>query len=199
MTKGNDTRTTIVRRALREASRSGLEGISIGALAKTLEMSKSGLFAHFGSKDGLQKAVLELGADLFVTKVVQPATKEPRGLPRVQALFDNWLRWTDSEVVPGGCLFMSSTFELDDRPGPARDVLAVLMRAFRTTLARAAAIAAEEGHFRADLDLDQFAFQMHALLLAHQVEARLFRSPDATALARRSFQSLLMTASPQSH
>lgn len=196
MTKGDDTRTTIVRRALREASRCGLEGLSIGGLAKTMDMSKSGLFAHFGSKDGLQKAVLELGSELFVAKIVRPATKKARGLPRVQALFDNWLQWTESEVVPGGCLFMSATFELDDRPGPARDVLAVTMRDFRTTLARAAAIAVEEGHFQAELDLDQFAFQMHAILLAHQVEARLFRSANATQLARQAFQSLLSTATP---
>ena len=194
MAKGDDTRAMIVRRALREASSRGLEGLSIGSLAKTLDMSKSGLFAHFGSKDGLQKAVLELGSELFVAKIVRPATARPRGLPRVQALFDNWLTWTQSEVVPGGCLFMSATFELDDRPGPARDVLAVTMRQFRTTLARAAAIAVEEGHFRQDLDLDQFAFQMHAILLAHQVEARLFRSPDAADVARRSFDNLLSTA-----
>ncbi len=196
MAKGKTTRSMIVRSALREASSQGLEGISIGALAKKLDMSKSGLFAHFGSKDGLQKAVLELGAELFVAKVVRPATTKERGLPRVVALFDNWLEWTDSEVVPGGCLFMSSTFELDDRPGLARDVLAVTMREFRNTLARAAAIAVEEGHFRTDLDLAQFAFQMHAILLAHQVEARLFRSPDASDIARKAFESLLSTATP---
>ncbi|NCG20319.1 MAG: TetR family transcriptional regulator [Rhodobacterales bacterium] len=194
MSKGKQTRDHILLQALSEASRFGLEGLSIGTLARDVGMSKSGLFAHFGSKSGLQNSVVQLASDLFVDAVFRPAVKLPPGEPRVQAMFDNWIAWASSPTVPGGCLFMSSSFEFDDRPGPVRDNLVVQISQLHDTLKRATAIAIEEGHFRSDLDISQFAFQWHSLMLGFHVQARLFRAPNANNVVGRAFESLLATA-----
>lgn len=194
MSKGRQTREQILRRALSEASRFGLEGLSIGALAKDIGMSKSGLFSHFGSKEGLQISVLHRAADLYVERVVVPATKEPRGEPRVRALFANWLDWDDSMAVPGGCLFMSASFEFEDRPGPVRQTVVALIQMLQDALRRAAAISVEEAHFRDDLDLDRFAFQWHSLLLGYHVQSRLLHHPDAREIVTTSFDRLVRSA-----
>ena len=119
--RGTRTREAILARAVAVASEQGLEGLSIGALADDLGMSKSGLFAHFRSKEGLQIAILEMAGARMVDEVVRPALAAPRGEPRVRALFDRWLAWEQSPSLPGGCPFMAASFELDDRPGPVRD------------------------------------------------------------------------------
>jgi len=194
MSKGDTTRNQILRRAMSEASRFGLEGVSIGGLAKEVGMSKSGLFAHFGSKEGLQIAILQRASDQFTSAIIRPAIALPRGEPRCVAMMENWLTWSDSKDLPGGCLFASSTFEYDDRPGPVRDTLVVHIQALHDTLRRAAAIAVEEGHFRADLDIDQFAFSIHSLLLGYHVQARLFRAPNAREMVSGAFQTLLASA-----
>ena len=188
------TRDEILKRALSEASRFGLEGVSIGGLAKEIGMSKSGLFAHFGSKEGLQIAVLQRASEQFTDAIIRPAIRLPRGEPRCVALLENWLRWSNSEDLPGGCMFASSSFEYDDRPGPVRDTLVVHIQALHDTLRRSAAIAVEEGHFRADLDIDQFAFSIHSLLLGYHVQARLFRAPNAIAMVNGAFDGLLASA-----
>ena len=123
MGKGEITRHAILERATALASRSGLEGISIGHLAEDLGLSKSGLFAHFGSKEALQVEILRFAAERFVENVVRPALAQPRGEPRVRAIFERWIAWDRSHSVPGGCLFVAAASELDDRPGPARDEL----------------------------------------------------------------------------
>ena len=194
MSKGRATRDQILKHALSEASRFGLEGLSIGALAKDVGMSKSGLFAHFGSKEGLQISVLGRAADLYIDNVVLPAIEEPRGEPRVRALFANWLDWTDSVAVPGGCLFMSAAFEFEDRQGAVRDTLVVQIQLLQDALRRAAAIAVEEAHFRQDLDLDLFAFNWHALLLGYHIQGRLLHVPAARTMAVEAFDRLVRSA-----
>jgi AcrR family transcriptional regulator len=194
MRKGDTTRQQILHVALSQASEVGLEGLSIGGLARDLSMSKSGLFAHFGSKQGLQKGVLDLASDLFVNTVVRPAIRLPRGEQRVTALFANYLVWADSAPVPGGCVFASASFEFDDRPGPVRDVLLEHVADLRSVFSKAAAIAIEVGDFRPGLDPEQFAFDIHAAVLAYHVEARLFCAPDARRRVQNNFDALISAA-----
>ncbi len=186
------TRQTILAHALGVAARVGLGGLTIGSLAEATGLSKSGLFAHFGSKDALQVAVLDAAGDHFIETIVRPALKAPRGEPRVTALIDRWLAWATEQT--GGCLLTAASFELDDQPGPARDTLVKLQRDWLDTLAQAARIAMREGHFRADLDPDQLAFELHGLMLATHEMARLFRDVSATSRARAGFARLLADA-----
>jgi AcrR family transcriptional regulator len=191
MGKGDETRTEILHAALDQASRLGLEGISIGGLATQVGMSKSGLFAHFGSKRGLQMAVIDLAAELFIDTVIRPSITEPRGEPRVVALFENWMTWTERTAVAGGDVLSSTPWEFDDRPGPVRDLLQQTLSELHHTLAKAARIAMNQGHFRSDLDVEQFAFELHSVMLGTHVLSRLFRSPDAPQRARAAFERLL--------
>ncbi len=193
--KGARTKADILELALRRASLVGLEGLSIGTLARDAGMSKSGLFAHFGSKTGLQIAVLHMARDRFARKVVLPAIKQPRGEPRVIAMFDNWLDWTESPQIPGGCLFVNGASEFDDRPGPVRDVLAAAVGAWRSDLSRAASLAVQEGHFRADLDTEQFAFVLHSIMLGYKLDAGLFDDQSAAReRADQAFRTVLSLA-----
>jgi AcrR family transcriptional regulator len=194
LTKGETTRAAILDEALALASQVGLEGLSIGELAKRLGMSKSGLFAHFASKENLQLEVLRSAADRFVEIVIRPALQRPRGEPRVRALFENWLAWAQADFSPGGCLFVSAAVELDDRPGPPRDYLVAAQRDFLGAIATAARIAVEEGHFRHDLEPEQFAFDLYSIYLAYQHFSRLLHSPEAEERLRRSFGELLERA-----
>ena len=191
MGKGQQTREGILQVALNQASRLGLEGLSIGQLATAVGMSKSGLFAHFGSKKGLQMAVLERASSTFIAIVIRPAIREPRGEPRVAALFEGWLTWTARASLEGGCLLASSPWEFDDRPGPVRDLLEDTLSKLHHTLARASEIAVEQGHVHTDLDIEQFAFEMHAIMLGYHIQTRLFRRPDAPQRARVAFNRLL--------
>lgn len=194
MSKGDTTRGAILDHALAVTSTSGLEGLTIGTLAKAVGMSKSGLFAHFSSKEDLQLAVLRSAADRFVATVIVPALKEPRGEPRVRALFERWLAWENSEFLPGGCPFVAAAQELDDRPGPLRDYLAQSQRDWFETIATAARIAMAQGHFRADLDADQLAFDAYASALAYHHFGRLLRDPQAGERCRRAFEAILARA-----
>lgn len=191
MGKGDETRQTILDQALADASRVGLEGLSIGALARDVGLSKSGLFAHFESKENLQRQVLERARDRFLEAVWAPALRAPRGEPRLRELFDRWLAWETASFLPGGCPFVAAASELDDCPGPLRDDLVASQREWMAGLARAASLAVEEGHFRADLDPEQFAYQLYSTILAYHYLARLLRDPRAEDRARRSFESLL--------
>lgn len=191
MSKGAETRSTILDEALAAASRIGLEGLSIGALARQVGMSKSGLFAHFESKEELQLQVLEASVERFVEQVVAPALRAPRGEPRIRALFERWLVWDDDPAMPGGCVFMQLANEQDARPGPLRDRLAAAQADWLDALSTAARIAVEEGHFRADLGLRQFAYDLYSVLLAYHHFHRLLRDPEAEIRARRAFGRLL--------
>jgi AcrR family transcriptional regulator len=183
------TRQNILTHAIDLAAKVGLGGLTIGGLAEVTGLSKSGLFAHFGSKDALQVRVLEMASDQFVEAVVRPALRAPRGEPRVTELFEKWLAWALDRQ--GGCIFTAATFELDDQPGPARDCLVKSQRDWLDTLAQAARIAVREGHFKADLDPEQFAFDLHGIMLATHEVARLFRDPAYAERARRSFARLV--------
>ena len=191
MRKGEQTKHGILETALAEASMVGLSGLSIGGLADKVEMSKSGLFAHFKSKEGLQLQVLQTARELFIQNVIAPALQQDRGEPRVLALFDNWFAWSESQYVPGGCPFVSAAVELDDQPGLLRDYLVQTQRDWMDTIATAAGISVEEGHFRRDLDLSRFAFDFHSIILAHYHFARLLDDPAATDYCRGAFADLL--------
>ena len=194
MSKGLDTKRTIVGQGLDLASQVGLEGLTIGVLAKRVNMSKSGLYAHFANKDALQMAVLDAAAAQFVDQVIAPALKQPRGVPRVREMFRLWTLWP-GDTLTGGCPFIGAATELDDRPGPVRDHLVRHLDDLFGALQRAASIAVEEGHFRADLDVAQFAYEVWANLVAHHHTARLFGDGNAVRYAERMFDALVERAS----
>ena len=194
MSKGAATKDRIIESALRTASVEGLEGISLGRLATDVGMSKSGLFAHFASKEALQLDVLEAASARFVEIVVKPAMAEPRGEPRVRSLFEHWLVWERHESLPGGCVFMHAAAELDDRPGPARDALVQWQQRWLDALARAARLAVEAGHFRPDVDPGLFAFQQLGLVLGYYHARRLLNDPQAEDRVRTAFDALVTAA-----
>ena len=194
MGKGEVTRHAILERATALASRSGLEGISIGHLAEDLGLSKSGLFAHFGSKEALQVEILRFAAERFVEHVVRPALAQPRGEPRVRAIFELWIGWSRSHSVPGGCLFVAAASELDDRPGPARDELVRLQRDWLDSIAISFRSGITEGHFRADADPEQFAHDLYGVMLGFFHAYRLIGDLEAERRTRRAFESLLRNA-----
>ena len=191
VSKGEQTREAILVHALGLATRIGFEGLTIGRLADDLKMSKSGLFAHFRSKEALQLEILRMAGARMVETVVKPALAAPRGEPRVRTLFDGWLQWEQSPGLPGGCPFMAASFELDDRPGPVRDFVVQNLRDWMDTMAGAARIAVQEGHFRADLDCEQFAHECQGIGLAFVHASRLMRDPKARVRAQTAFDSLL--------
>ncbi len=198
MSKGLDTRTSILDRAAELASQLGLSGLTIGSLADELELSKSGLFAHFGSKETLQIQVLEHAAAEFAEQVVLPALREPRGAPRLRAIFERWLDWARGGP-PGGCLFVAAAVELDDRPGPVRDRLVAFQRQWLDVIRRTVQLGIEAGRFRSEADPAQFAQDLYGVMLAYHHAARLLRDPAAAKRARRAFEALLAAAVTPSH
>lgn len=193
MSKGDETRERIVDRAWRLASRDGLSGLSIGKLATELGLSKSGLFAHFGSKEGLEVEVLKAGAERFTEQVMRPAFTAPRGLPRVRKLFKGWLAWVTDPAQPGGCVLFAAAAELDDSEGPQRDFLVSSQTSLLAALAKSARLAVETGELRRDLDCDQFAFELLGIVMAYHHARRLLRDPKAEARARAAFDRLLIS------
>lgn len=191
MSKGEQTRQQIISRALSLSSEVGLEGLSLGNLASELKLSKSGLFAHFKSKEALQLEVLQAAVELFVHEVVRPALLKPRGIRRVQALFDRYLAWVHGSGKARTCIFMGLSQEYDDRPGPMRDALAKSQQDWRNTVARAAAISVSEGDFRKDLDLEQFAFEFVGIGMIFQQSYKLLRDKKAERRAYTAFEALL--------
>jgi AcrR family transcriptional regulator len=188
VTKGEDTRRSILDRAVRIARKVGLEALSIGRLAEELSLSKSGLFAHFGSKDALQAAVIEHAREQFVADVMAPAFKAPRGEPRLRALVEKWFVWGREE---GGCLFVALAAEYDDRPGPLRDALASTQRDWLDSLATAARIAIEEKHFATDVDPQQVAFELYGIMLAQHNIGRLIEDPKVGMRSKRAVDALI--------
>lgn len=194
MGKGQLTRAAILERAMDAASRCGLGGLTIGTLADELQLSKSGLFAHFKSKESLQIELLDYVAGQFIERVVKPAMLEPRGTARIRAIFDGWLKWSKWKSMPGGCLFVAAATELDDRPGPVRDRLVELQRDWLGAIARAASIAVEEKQFDARLDPFQFAHELYGIMLAYHHARRLMHDPKAEARAVSAFDALVERA-----
>jgi AcrR family transcriptional regulator len=191
--KGEVTRQAILEQAAVLASQVGLEGLSIGSLAEALELSKSGLFAHFRSKEALQVQLLDYATERFVDRVVRPALAAPRGEPRVRALFERWLEWPRAGSF-SGCIFVALATELDDRPGPARDRLVQSQKDWLDVIATSFRTGIAEGHFREDADPEQFAYDTYGVMLALHHASRLLRDPQALARARRAFESLLAAA-----
>jgi AcrR family transcriptional regulator len=188
VSKGEETRQAILARAFELASTWGLAGVTIGRLAEHTGLSKSGLFAHFGSKEVLDVAVVSEASRVFIETVVLPALRQPRGEPRVRALFERWLRWSER---PGGCFFVAITAELDDHEGPARSALEQTTKDWIDALATAARIAMVEGHFRKDLDPHQFAFEAHSVMLGAHMYTRFLRDGRALERTRRAIDSLV--------
>ena len=161
--KGTRTRTSIVERAVDLASLEGLEGLTIGRLADDLGMSKSGLFAHFGSKEELQMATVEAASRRYIDEIFTPALREPRGYPRLVAICRSWLSYVRRGVCPGGGFFAAASFEFDGRPGPIRDQIRKLMDDWMGALERAVRMAQDEGHLDPSIDPSQIAFEVNAL------------------------------------
>ena len=196
MPKGERTRTAILEHATGLASQVGLTGLTIGVLADDLELSKSGLFAHFRSKESLQIEVLNHAADRFRETVVRPALQEPRGAPRMRALFERWLAWGRDSALPGGCVFVAATAELDDRPGPVRERLVELQRDWVTTLAISFRNGVEAGRFRSDVDPAQVAQDVYGIMLSYHLHSRLLGDAGAETRARRAFDRMLEDIAP---
>ncbi|MFI4942377.1 MAG: TetR/AcrR family transcriptional regulator [Burkholderiales bacterium] len=194
MGKGDDRRQLILERAAQTASRLGLEGLTIGQLASDLGLSKSGLFAHFQSKEALQVQTLRHAAELFVDRVVRPALKAPRGERRLRALFERWLVWAEADVLKGGCLFVAAATELDDQEGPVRDELVRQQRDWLELIANVARTGIAEGDFRPGLDGEQLAFELYGVMLAYHHARRLLRDPRAPRRARDAFDALVEAA-----
>jgi AcrR family transcriptional regulator len=197
--KGQQTRATILEAALGLASSMGLEGLSIGALAEVTQMSKSGVFAHFGSREELQISVVREYHAKFEEEVFFPAMREARGLPRLRALFERWVRRVSAEL-DSGCIYISGAVEFDDRPGPVRDALASMVQAWQSALERAVRIAVEEGHLRPETDPLQLVFELHGLILALHHDARFLRNSGAIERVRHGFERLVgHYATPAGH
>ena len=188
--KGQQTKAAIVDAALGLATQIGLEGLSIGALAEVTRMSKSGVFAHFGSREELQISVIREYHARFEQEVFYPAMREPRGLPRLRAMFAHWMMRTSIEI-DSGCIYISGAVEFDDRPGPVRDALASSVQTWHAAMKRAITMAKEEGHLDAATDEEQMLFEIHGLILALHYEARFLKNPGSIARANAGFENIL--------
>jgi AcrR family transcriptional regulator len=196
MSKGDHTRAAILDAALAQASEGGFESLTIGSLADRAGLSKSGLFAHFGSREELQVAAIEAAAARFTETVFIPALKAKRGLPRIRALFDHWLSWTARSGLTHGCPMQAAAVEFDDRPGPVRDAVIEHFARLERELGRAVELAIGQGHLRADLDVGQFVFDMMGIIFAYYHGARLFEGAKAESRARVAFERLVAPTSP---
>jgi len=188
--KGQQTKAIIIDAALNLAAQIGLEGLSIGAIAEITQMSKSGVFAHFGSREELQISVVREYHTRFEQEVFYPALTAPRGLPRLRTMFGNWMKRTSAEI-DSGCIYISGAVEFDDRPGQVRDALAESVNIWLAAMLRAVEQAKEEGHLCADADAQQIAFEIHALILALHYEARFLRMPQSLERANIGFANII--------
>ena len=194
--KGARTRRTILDRATALASERGLESLSIGGLADELGLSKSGLFAHFGSKEELQVAAVEHAAEIFTRNVIVPAREAPRGLARVWALCDRMIGYMESGVFPGGCFFTTASFEFKARPGPVRDRIVDVLRSWSSYLAHAIEQAQEAGEIDPGVDPASLAFQLNAFVKEGNSQYQLFGDAEAFAKARAAVRERLESLRP---
>ncbi|TDO46291.1 TetR family transcriptional regulator [Kribbella sp. VKM Ac-2527] len=196
MSKGEETRAAVLDLAARQVSVGGLNALTIGVLADQARLSKSGLFAHFKSKEQLQLAVIDRFAELFAERVIRPALKAPRGEARLRELFDRKLRWGSGDLaLPGGCFFYGVSAELDDaEPGPVRDRFLQAFRDYIDTIATVFRTGITEGEFRPDADPEQYAFDIQGVLMAHHHASRLMGDPKADDRAWASFEALVRAA-----
>jgi len=188
--KGDLTRAAIVEAALLAASRDGLEGLTIGTLADSMQMSKSGVFAHFGSREELQLAVLKAYVQRFVDEVLRPAVKKRRGLPRLEAILERWVAFLAREMTRG-CIMIAGAVEYDDVPGPQRDEMVTIIAGWKRELIKAIRQAVAEGHLKPGVDAHQLVFEIYGLMLAMHQDARLLRSADSAKRARTGLRRLI--------
>lgn len=189
MTKGEDTKTAILEAGVDLASRLGLESVTIGALAKATNLSKSGLFAHFQSKENLQIEILRYAGGLFAEVVVVPALKTAAGIKRIEALVNNWQQWEAD--LTGGCIFVAATSDLKNRPGKVREYLIEQQKEWIDTLRRIAESAIRVGDFREDIDLDQFSFELYSLLLGFHLYDKLLNYEDIEQRQQTALKQLI--------
>lgn len=189
--KGERTRQSILERAVDLASLEGLEGLTIGRLADELKMSKSGLFAHFGSKEELQLAVIQAASERYINEIFRRALNHPRGYPRLLAICRAWLEYVRNRIFPGGCFFAAASFEFDGRPGPVRDTIRHLMNDWIAALEKAVKMAQDEGHVDPAVDAAQLAFELNALFFGANFAYHLLNDEDALNRAWRACESRL--------
>jgi len=194
--KAERTKVRVLREALSLASRVGFSGLTFGTLAEQAGISKSGLFAHFESKEDLQIQTLHLAEEMFVERVLRPAVKEPRGVPRLQRLFDGWMEWIHSGTVPRGDILTAAAFEFDDAPdGPMRAAVVEGHGKMHGTIERLARQGIEAGQFT-KIDPAQFAFEFLGIVHAHHHVRRLLRTDLHAKRARAAFERLLESSAP---
>lgn len=184
------TRAAILDVALEIASRDGLEGLTIGLLADRMNMSKSGVFAHFGSREDLQLEVIKLYHHQFEQEVFYPSIREPRGMPRLKSMFTRWIKQVSVEIT-SGCIYISGAVEYDDRPGPIREQLVSMVKAWQDALLRCVQQAIDTGDLKPDTDAQQMVFEMYGLILALHHDARFLRMPGSVERARAGFDRLI--------
>ena len=190
------TRERILDQGLALMSQSGLEGVTLGVLADQVGMSKSGLFAHFRSKEEVQISLLEHTAKVGAAHIIAPSMKKPEGLPRLKALVTNWFGWAPRAGLPGGCPVAAGLFEFDDMESPVRDKLLKMEAEWRGLLTKLVADAISLGHLRRDLDADQFVWELSGIYLSHHAAQRFLKSPDADRRAAFAFEALLARSLP---
>ena len=191
--KGEETRTAILKAALKHASSEGFEAITIGSLAEKTGMSKSGLFAHFGSKEELQIATLDEAIRRFNEVTTLPALSAPRGLKRLTAMCENWIMWT-TRCDLAGCPMMTAITEFDDKPGAVRDALLQHMQRMQDSLVKSIQMSIDTGEFAVDTDPDQMAFELFGVLASCYRSRNLFRDSQANVRAKKAFDRLFASA-----
>ncbi len=193
-----DTKDRIIAEGLDLLTRNGFAGVTLGVLAQQTGMSKSGLFAHFGSKSEVQLRLLDESMQVATTTIFEPAMKSPEGLPRMRAVFERWLGWTAKAGLHGGCPIVGGFFEFDDAAydDPVRQRLAAIEAQWRRFLDGLTSAAIDAGHLKAGLDIDQFVWEMCGIYLSHHVSYRFTRDPRATERALTAFEGLVSRSSP---
>ena len=195
--QASKTRQEILQIAVDIASAEGLEGLSIGRLAAERQMSKTGIFAHFGSKEQLQLATVGAAKQVFLEKVVQPALQHRRGIPRLRAMLESWINYVEKIVFRGGCFFAAASAEFDSRRGPVRDEIASLTKAWLMALQDEIAFAQSLRNMKASVDPVQLAFELHAFVQEANWAFKLFNDKTAFLQARRAIASHIAMACKQ--
>lgn len=191
--KGEETRAAILDAAVRHAGVAGFDALTIGTLATQTGLSKSGLFAHFGSKEELQIATLDEAVRRYTEVAFMPSLKAPRGLKRLTAMFENWLHWTESCGLKA-CPMMSASTEFDDKPGAMRDAIAQHMQRLNQEIMRSVQVAIETGELKTDTDPEQFAFELFGIIASCYRSRNLFKDGNANLRAQQAFKRLLASS-----
>ncbi len=189
--KGEKTRQEILKTSVDIASAEGLEGLTIGRLATDLGLSKSGLFAHFGSKEDLQIATVQTAAEIFVAEIVEPTEDDENGLVKLYAMLEAWISYIERSVFRGGCFFFAVSAEMDDRPGKVRDFIAELTKSWVVKLESEAKLAIRLGELETDCDVELLIFQLHGFVQESNWFYRLHNDEKAFVRGRKSILQIL--------